>query len=334
MNTNKETEFDFSEFSDFNDFIDKLPKMDFDFNLDFDLKKNTSPPTTKTTNDSTCCGFLKDIGCLKDMFDLKGLFEFLNEDKLNKLYVSFTINYKSWILVLLSLFLISKQIKKKFSVSLITFFISIIISHYVHNSVHHKIEDGQNRPNLNILHLYHHEHDNILSHVIQVILEFVSGVYVIVLKHIANIFSIPVFNFIDNWVILFTYIFYTVVHNINYSFFKVNEVHKNHHIHMTKNMGPDICDILFDTKYEDTPEQHDHYIPTILFSYFFVGFLRAIWRNLSFFRTPVIIILYSIFILCNMFLCVCVFYITYSKNCKQDDDIYTTLSNLEKSLKK
>lgn len=326
---NKETEFDFSEFSDFNDFIDKLPKMDFDFNLDFNIDKNT----TKTTNDSTCCGFLRDIGCLKDMFSLKGLFNFLNEDKVNKLYESLTMNYKSWILILLSLFLISKQTKKRYSVSLITFFISIVIAHYAHKNVHHKIEEGQNRPNLNVLHLYHHEHDNLLSHVIQILVEFVSGVYVIVIKHIANIFSIPILNFIDNWTVIFTYIFYTVVHNINYGYFKVNDVHKNHHIHMTKNMGPDICDILFNTKYEDTPEQHDHYIPTILFSYFCVGFLRAIWRSLGYFRSPVIFFLHSIFILCIIFLCICIFYITYSKNCKQDDDIYARLNNLEKIVK-
>jgi len=323
-NMNKETEFDFSEFSDFNDFIDKLPKIDFDFNLDFNLDKNT----TKITTDSTCCGFLRDI------FSLKGLLEFLNEDKLNKLYESLTMNYKSWILVLLSLLLISKQTKKRFSISLVTFFISIVAAHYVHKNVHNKIEEGQNRPNLNVLHLYHHEHDNLLSHVIQILVEFLSGVYFIVIKHIANLFSIPVFNFIDNWVVLFTYIFYTIVHNINYGFFKVNEVHKNHHIHMTKNMGPDICDILFDTKYEDTPEQHDHYIPTILFSYFCVGFLRAIWRSLGYFRSPVIVFLHSIFILSIIFLCICIFYITYSKNSKQDSDIYARLYNLEKIVKK
>jgi hypothetical protein len=331
MNKEIDFEFEFSEFSDFNDFIDKLPKMDFDFNLDFNLEKNT----TKTTNDSkSCCGFLKDIGCLKDMFSLKGLSEFLNTEKLNKLYESLTMNYKSWILVLLSLFLISKQTKKRFSISLVTFIISIVVAHYVHNNVHHKIEEGQSRPNLNILHLYHHEHDNILSHIIQIILEFVSGVYVIFVKHIANLLSIPVLNFIDNWVILFTYIFYTIVHNINYGFFKVNDVHKNHHINMTKNMGPDICDILFDTKYEDTPEQHDHYIPTILFTYFFVSFLRTIWRNLTYFRTPIVIILYSIFILCFIFLGLSVYYIIFTKNFKQDDDIYKVLSNLEKNIKK
>jgi hypothetical protein len=103
---------------------------------------------------------------------------------------------------------------------------------------------------------------------------------------------------------------------------------------MTKNMGPDICDILFDTKDEDTPEQHDHYIPTILFSYFCVGFLRAIWRSLGYFRIPVIIVLYSIFILSIIFLCICIFYITYSKNCKQDSDMNKLLSTLQKTLQK
>jgi hypothetical protein len=321
--TDKEFDFNFDTFSEFNEFIDNLPNMDFDLNLN----KNSS-------NVSPISGcFLKDLFGfdLKECrIDIKRILEFFNHEKLSKMYDSVTSNYKSWTLVLLALFLISKETKKRFSYSVITFIVSLLASHYVHNNVHVKIEEGQNRPNMNVLHLYHHEHDNVLSHVIQVILEFVSSVYVIYIKHIANIFSIPVLNWVDNWIVLFSYVFYTIVHNINYGFFKVNDVHKNHHIHMTKNMGPDICDILFDTKFENEPEQHDHYIPTILFSYFFIGMTRALWKSLSGFRTQVLIVLYSIYLFCIMFLGVCIFYIVYSKNCKEDDKIYDKLNKLLK----
>lgn len=333
-------DFDFSDYSDFKDFLDtNIPNIDFDFNLDFHTDTNKNSPSNndnpKNINENSSQSFMKNmfknLGFNIDIDFYMNTFKDIKRSQ--KVYESITTNYKSWILILLSLFLISKQSKGHFSISFITFLTAIIAAHYIHNDVHVKIEKGQNRPNLNVLHLYHHEHDNILSHAIQIILEFVSGVYFIVLKHIFNIFSIPLFNFIDNWTVIFTYIFYTVVHNINYGYFKVNEVHRNHHVHMNKNMGPDICDILFNTKYEDNVEQHDHYIPSILFSYFFVGVIRFIWNKLNEYKIKILCVFYSIYISLCIFLCLCIFYIIFEKNRKEDNDIYERLRNLEKIVK-
>ena len=43
-------------------------------------------------------------------------------------------------------------------------------------------------------------------------------------------------------------IFYTTVHNINYSIFHVNNIHEKHHNDVMYNYGPDIMDILMGTK--------------------------------------------------------------------------------------
>ena len=46
-------------------------------------------------------------------------------------------------------------------------------------------------------------------------------------------------------------------------------------------MGPDLCDILFDTKYkpENGIENTDHYIPNILLATILILFMQYIWKN-------------------------------------------------------
>jgi hypothetical protein len=87
--------------------------------------------------------------------------------------------------------------------------------------------------------------------------------------------------FVDEWIMFFIYIFYTTVHNINYSILKVNKYHFQHHQLPVSNMGPDIFDLLFGTKNKKTMEneQIDHYIPNILLSFLMVLFLKHLYLN-------------------------------------------------------
>ena len=66
-------------------------------------------------------------------------------------------------------------------------------------------------------------------------------------------------NVLDKWVMIFLYLVYTTTHNINYSIFHVNRTHELHHENIFTNMGPDICDILFETKNQENKED-DEYI--------------------------------------------------------------------------
>ena len=97
---------------------------------------------------------------------------------------------------------------------------------------------------------------------------------------------IPIFYvhknfFLDPWILIFFTLFYSSIHNINYGYFKVNNVHKLHHECIETNIGPDICDIFFGTKNpsESCVENTDHYIPNIFFSSMIVLLLQYLWKN-------------------------------------------------------
>jgi hypothetical protein len=76
-------------------------------------------------------------------------------------------------------------------------------------------------------------------------------------------------------------LFYCSVHNINYSIFRVNGVHRLHHTEVNLNFGPDICDVMFGTKHssEDCVENTNHYIPNILIITCIVMILKYICKT-------------------------------------------------------
>jgi hypothetical protein len=184
------------------------------------------------------------------------------DNKMKKVIESLTINYKSWIVIFISLFLIPGE--SSFYNKIITFFFILFLSYYFHYIAH---VDTRNSS----VHLYHHTHTNLFSHFIQILLEFVSILFIIPLM---NLLNIPIF---DYWTIILFFFFYTTVHNINYSIFHVNTIHEKHHKDLTTNIGPDICDILFGTKYDDVIENTDHYIINIIIAYLVVYSLHYLW---------------------------------------------------------
>ena len=95
---------------------------------------------------------------------------------LNNIIQSLTINWKSWLCIHISLYLINDN---SLFIGYINYFIILLFSYWSHYLLHWKYIYP-----LNIIHIYHHLHSNTFSHIIQIILEFVSLMFFIVIKHI------------------------------------------------------------------------------------------------------------------------------------------------------
>jgi hypothetical protein len=189
--------------------------------------------------------------------------EYFTKEKINNLLKSLQLNYKSFLLLFIALIFLSKN---NYLICFITFFILLILSYLSHYFYHCEIFYP-----LNVVHIYHHENNNIFSHFIQVILEFQTACFMLCIHYL---FNFPLL--FNEWILLFFYLFYTTIHNINYSFFHVNHVHEIHHKKMNKNFGPDICDIMFSTKYniKKDIENTDHYIVNIIILFFLIICLK------------------------------------------------------------
>lgn len=174
-------------------------------------------------------------------------------------------NRKSWIVLLISVIIIASN--DLFN-GIYTFLFTLFASHLFHYACHLALYT-------NSVHLYHHAHHNYLSHISQIILEFCSILFFIFSKHLFG------WCFLNEWIVFFYYFFYTTVHNVNYSIFHVNNVHENHHKLLLLNLGPDICDILFQTKFDlpDGIENTDHYLWNISFGLILIFIGKLIWSN-------------------------------------------------------
>lgn len=181
---------------------------------------------------------------------------------------SLKLNYKSLILLFIVLFILSNN---NYIVCVITFIFFSLLSHLVHYLYHCEIFYP-----LIITHVYHHENSNFFSSFIQLVLEFVISCFTLFIKYFFNRNI-----FFNEWIIIFFYIFYTSLHNINYSIFHVNNLHKIHHKIMDKNFGPDMCDIIFNTKFDivNSIENTDHYIINILLIFILVYTLKTVCNN-------------------------------------------------------
>lgn len=188
---------------------------------------------------------------------------------------SIKINYKFWIAWAFSLYLINAPTITTLIVSAIFIFGWVYFVHYLsHLELFYP---------LNSIHTYHHLNNNWLSHSIEIFLEFITLTYSIPAKYIIKtIYEIDI-PIIDNWIVFFGFLIYITVHNINYSFFHVNNTHELHHKYVDHNYGPDICDIMFQSKYkpEISLENTDHYIPNILICGIIVYLMKKLWNNSS-----------------------------------------------------
>jgi hypothetical protein len=179
-------------------------------------------------------------------------------------------NYKSWVCMFVAIYFVSKP---NLIEGYFTFGVMLLFSYYIHKETHAV------RNFLTIAHHYHHENNNFISHFVQILLEFQAGCGLNMLLY--YLFDGRFFN---TWAMMFSYLFYTSVHNINYSIYHVNHIHELHHKHQDTNMGPDICDIIGGTKNENMPaneyiENTDHYIFNIIAGAIIVLIIQNLYSN-------------------------------------------------------
>ena len=129
-----------------------------------------------------------------------------------------------------------------------------------------------------ITHQYHHYNpkNDIVSYILECVIEYLFLIDSVIFKYIVMwLVNIDLW-YINEWVLLFGYIIYTTVHNINYAMLKVNDYHTYHHIDCHTNYGPDILDFIFNTKNENTLscENTLHYIPNIIVSFIIVYMIK------------------------------------------------------------
>ena len=185
-------------------------------------------------------------------------------------FQSITKNSTSWCLFMLSIWIVSK---KKFGRGVVTLFVMLFLVYWVHNESHNV------RNWFTISHHYHHENNNWLSHVIQIMMEMQFGLLLPIIN------SVVLGNVLDKWVIILLYVFYTSVHNINYSVLHVNQTHELHHKDTATNVGPDICDLLFQSKNQTNAgeegylEDTSHYVPNIILGTICVVILKKLYKN-------------------------------------------------------
>jgi ABC-type multidrug transport system fused ATPase/permease subunit len=193
-----------------------------------------------------------------------------NKEETNKessinLLNSLMENYPSFLCMLIAIYILSYD---NFLLGLCTFIVAIYIS-YIQHRDSHKVKNIYS-----IIHHYHHENNDYLSHISQIILELTSlGIFYPLYLFFDTIFLNP-------WILMFFIIFYSSVHNINYSLLRVNNVHYLHHLCTNTNIGPDICDILYNTKNPSdiTVENTDHYIPNIIVASIIILILQYYWK--------------------------------------------------------
>lgn len=203
---------------------------------------------------------------LNDLHKFLNIFFRPNLSENIKVVNSLKKNAPSWILILSTISIISYP---NIFLGVLTFFVFIFIAYFFHVVAH------VHKNIFSIVHHYHHENDNFFSHFIQILLEL-SIPYPFVI--VTYFFGVKI---LDPWIILYFMLFYCSVHNINYSIFKVNGVHRLHHTEVNLNFGPDICDVMFGTKHssEDCVENTNHYIPNIIIITGLILLLKYITTN-------------------------------------------------------
>ena len=132
---------------------------------------------------------------------------------------SMLLNYKTWILFIgCSTILCDNNIYLGVTTFLYIYFI-IYIAHYLFhvNLCYTNM--------YSIAHCYHHVSSDFFSLAMNGITEFLMAANIIAIKHIYESFFTWKLWFINEWVSLFAYIVYTTIHNINYSYLRINNYH-------------------------------------------------------------------------------------------------------------
>jgi hypothetical protein len=201
---------------------------------------------------------------LKKCKQLKKQFK---EPKKYQKKITFLINCIVFIITFICICIVSRNNIIK---GLSTFYFFVFIFAYFIHYFAHKYKCF-----FSLSHHYHHQYDNLFSHVIQISGELTNIIYLYPIYYFTDT------KYFDIWAIIYYLIIYSSIHNINYGYFHVNNFHKLHHENQLTNYGPDFCDIFFGTKNKLEPDTENisHYIPNVIISLFIVLVLQFICLN-------------------------------------------------------
>lgn len=191
----------------------------------------------------------------------------VNQTRMYMTIKSFVLNIHVWYLFVICFFMVSLQFDKEINFwtllcSLKSSVKSVVILTFASYLIHYISHNFRNI--FTIIHHYHHETEyKIQGDILQINLEFLASIVCILLTDISP------------FLVLQFFLIYTTIHNINYGYFQVNQIHKKHHSDILTNIGPDICDVLFGTKFH-FPKDHK-------FTNFSYSIPEEIWNIMSMF---------------------------------------------------
>ena len=224
---------------------------------------------------------------------IKNIFKNIPTNFSQKIYKSVTLNYKTWIAFIASSFILADF---QLLFSFVCFYWTYAYTYIGHLISHDELYQYAI---LSISHINHHKVSaGKLEFIMNLIMEYLSVTYPIIIYHIIKEFEITRIFFLDEWIILFMYFFYTILHNVNYGPFRPNIYHSKHHEKTNTNYTPDFFDLLCETKNDDTPavENTDFYLPTILFSFIITFILKYQYKSFS----DIIHVFNGIWIICYL----------------------------------
>uniref|UniRef100_A0A6C0EII0 Uncharacterized protein n=1 Tax=viral metagenome TaxID=1070528 RepID=A0A6C0EII0_9ZZZZ len=193
-------------------------------------------------------------------------YKWLNTYHISKIKEAFTKNYLTFIVMFASCVMLCYE---NIGLGLMYYVFCTHLSYFIHILAH---EDSSKT--INVVHEYHHNYIDNYGHYLQILLELSTAILPIFVIYMFT-GRLYIKNTFEPYVIFMFSLFYSSIHNINYSVLHVNKIHENHHKDWTINYGPDICDVLYGTKenYEEL-ENTSHYIPNLLICTMIAKFLQ------------------------------------------------------------
>lgn len=191
----------------------------------------------------------------------------------NNIKKSIIINYKTWIFLLISSYLVCDY---KILSGIFNYILGILYIYFGHRYYHSPYSTTYY-----YIHTYHHDHTDNNSVLFEIIMEFTGTMMPIIVLYCLFNFQKIIEGF-NPYVYLFFALFYSTVHIINYTYLRINDMHMKHHTNISGNYFPDICDLIFDTKHEpDDVENTDHWLPNIIAVTLIVLLTKTFFRNSS-----------------------------------------------------
>lgn len=193
-------------------------------------------------------------------------YKWLNPYHISKIKEAFTKNYLTFVIMFASCALLCYE---NIFLGVVYYIFCTHLSYFIHILAHEN-----DSKTINVIHEYHHNHSDNYAHYLQILLELSTAILPIFIIYMFT-GRLYIKNTFEPYVIFMFSLFYSSIHNINYSVLHVNKIHENHHKDWTINYGPDICDVLYGTKEDyDDLEDTSHYVPNLLICTMIIKFMQ------------------------------------------------------------